>query len=124
MSSKVWEVQVANRNQPNHVWINDGSDVFENSGQTLGSDNTTSITLADLDNDGDIDLVEGIDGDVDKVWFNDGSGDFSNSGQTLGDAATNSIALADLDGDGDIDAVTGNTNQSDYVWKNDGTGAF
>ena len=37
------DAMVANFLQPNHVWTNDGTGTFTNSGQTLGSDFSNSV---------------------------------------------------------------------------------
>jgi len=73
--------------------------------------NTQSVALADIDGDGDLDLVAGNDaGEPNRVYTNDGSGNFTDSGQMLGSNNTVSVALADIDGDGDLDLVAGNFN--------------
>ena len=106
-------------NQPNTVWINDGTGTFTNSGQALGNSNSLSVALGDLDGDGDLDAMVGNGSQPNTVWTNDGSGTFTNSGQTLGDSRSQSVALGDLNGDGDLDAMVGNVAQPNTVWMND-----
>ena len=113
-------------NEPNRVWLNDGSGAFIDSGQALGNSNTRSIAQGDIDGDGDLDFITGDIGD-NHVWFNNGSGVFSDTGQALGSSNTQSVALGDVDGDGDLDLVTGNgnlTGEPNRVWLNDGSGVF
>ena len=40
---------VANSNQPNRVWINDGLGNFTDSGQALGNSDSTDVAIGDLD---------------------------------------------------------------------------
>lgn len=57
--------------EANRVWLNDGSGIFTDSGASLGSGNTDSIDMADVDSDGDIDCVEGNYDEADALWGND-----------------------------------------------------
>jgi len=66
----------SNSTEADRVWIN-------------GGDSTRSITLGDIDGDGDLDIVVGNFG-PNIVWINGGdssgsnTGIFTDSGQTLG----------------------------------------
>ncbi|HYV34060.1 MAG TPA: FG-GAP-like repeat-containing protein, partial [Gemmataceae bacterium] len=66
---------------------------------------STGATFADVDGDGDLDLlVNGISTGT-RLFLNDGKGSFTevkNSGLSRTASAT-SLALADIDGDGDLD---------------------
>ncbi len=113
-----------NYNHPNEIWLNNGSGIFTNTGQTLGNAETRGINLADFDGDGDVDIIEGITNSEasasDVLWINDGSAVFSDSSLTFGNYQTRSISSSDLDGDGDIDIYNGNE-FVDLVWLNNGT---
>jgi len=94
---------------------------FSNSGQALGSSDSFSVALGDLDLDGDLDaFVANYNSQANMVWLNNGSGTFSDSGQpALGSSDSLGVALGDLDSDGDLDAFVANYNsQANMVWNN------
>ena len=49
----------------------------------VGEKSSRSVSLGDLDGDGDLDAVESISGESTVVWTNLGSGAFVDSGQRL-----------------------------------------
>ncbi len=79
---------------------NDGTGLFENSGQFLGS-NYKQITLGDVDGDGDLDMVIALyQGPL--LGYNDGTGVFSFA-DTIPLIYTEDINFGDFDSDGDLD---------------------
>jgi hypothetical protein len=77
-----------------------------------GADGAVHVAAADIDHDGDIDLVTAagnFPGGV-TVFRNNGNATFTRSRFKINSVVTNPIfvALADLDGDGNIDIVTAN----------------
>ncbi|WP_141700018.1 Ig-like domain-containing protein, partial [Candidatus Marithrix sp. Canyon 246] len=98
--------------------------ILSDSGQSLGSSSSYSVSLGDVDGDGDLDAVVANFGEANKLWLNDGSGTFSDSGQSLGNFKSYSVSLGDVDGDGDLDAVVANFGQANKLWLNDGSGTF
>ncbi len=87
-------------------------------------DGARQVALADLDGDGDIDILGAADiGDEMAWWENDGTA--SSWTKHVIDPnfdGANSIHAIDLDGDGDLD-VLGSADAADQVawWQNDGT---
>ena len=59
----------------NKVWINEGNGTFTDSGQSLGSSNSTDVSLGDVDSDGDLDAFVSNWAQPDKVWINEGRTD-------------------------------------------------
>lgn len=83
---------------------------FSDTGQALAP--AMSAALADLDHDGDLDLVTGSSSDMFlRVYANDGTGTFSLHTTFPG---TGEPFLADLDGDGAVDIA------SDHLFRNAG----
>ncbi|MCP3675160.1 MAG: hypothetical protein GY829_11915, partial [Gammaproteobacteria bacterium] len=77
---------------------------------------TMSITLGDMDGDGDLDVSAGNTG-YNILYFNNGNGEFS-QGPNVGHKYTNAIALGDIDGDGDLDVIVGNKKRENLFFLN------
>jgi hypothetical protein len=87
-----------------------------------GSFVTRSVALADLDGDGDLDLIDGTRG-LNGVHLNDGTGNFGARVYTGTEFAnTRAVAVGDVDRDGDLDFVAGNFSDPSRLYLNDGTG--
>jgi hypothetical protein len=96
--------------QPNTVLLNQGGGKLVDSGQRLGNEESSRVTLGDLDGDGDLDAWVANIG-YNTLYINDGAGGFTTGqglfeGERIGSARW-AIALGDLDGDGDLDALGG-----------------
>jgi hypothetical protein len=131
---------------PDTVWINDGTGVFTDTGQRLGSETGNAVAVADLDLDGDLDAFvgngapdwplksvrpawewlgapaaitpEGSFAQSNIVWLNDGHAVFEDANEPLETFYTLDVALGDLDGDGDVDAFVGNSGPPNQVLLN------
>lgn len=102
----------------------------------VSGDDTRATTLADVDGDGDLDLLVGnigcsilsCDGENNRLYLNDGRGNFSDATAQLPSFQdqTNAIAVGDVDGDGDLDVVIGNGyyDEQNRLLINDGSGTF
>ena len=99
---------------------------------TSVADSLAEVTLGDIDNDGDLDIVAagntaGV-GEI-NIYTNDGTGVFSAATSvSMNTAGSNEIQLADLNGDGNLDVITSGAAigaQPDLAIRfGDGTGSF
>ncbi|MEM7160815.1 MAG: FG-GAP-like repeat-containing protein [Bacteroidota bacterium] len=112
------------------IWYeNNGSAAFSEGHITSVEENQgyRHIELADLDGDGDLDIITGSSSDNHVAWQeNDGNGNFS-SMQTLTDDADYpyNFVVNDLDGDGDMDICIAAFDDGEVLWfKNDGNQNF
>jgi hypothetical protein len=100
-------------NSSNRLYRNRGNWQFEDITELAGlagpNLDSTGATFADLDGDGDLDLVLNTIGTGTHLWLNDGSGRFSASPVPLNlERAGMTSTLADIDGDGDLDLYIAN----------------
>lgn len=91
---------------------------------TQGS--TNSLDVADMDQDGDVDLVLAEHYGTLKlqVWTSDGAGMLTQNVVSSGIESHLGARTVDLDGDGDLDLVSiaWNTPQNVHLWRNDNGG--
>lgn len=121
----------ANRLSRNRLYINDGSGVFRDASSIdfpADGDNTRSVTLGDVDSDGDLDVVFGNKDGQNRLYLNNGSGVFSDVTEIhLPGDADNSrgVTISDVDGDDDMDIIFANGMEGqNKLYINDGFGVF
>jgi hypothetical protein len=147
-ADKDLDIVVANTNNQNVVYLNDGNGTFHSgsfvcnvtaSTRCFGTstDSTASIALADIEGDGDLDIVTGNTSNEQNVlYLNDGTAQF-HAGRIScdenpdnfrcfgsGQDNTHEVATVDIDRDGDYDIIVGNNYQQNAVYMNDGSGNF
>ena len=104
------------------VLLNDGKNGFVVSDLGPDADRTYTAALADLDGDGDLDVLTSNDApDKKLVYLNNGQGRFSVAG-TWGVPtwSTRNAAVADLNGDRKIDVIAANRPGPSFVCLNQG----
>jgi hypothetical protein len=107
-------------------WQNDGGNPIAWTKQVIDGDfiNAISVYAADLDGDGDDDVVGAAAGGNEiAVWRNDGKNPIAWKKQTLNDefVFAHEVYAHDLDLDGDVDVLAASTHLNTIAWwRNDG----
>ena len=99
--------------------------------EVVSGDTFTGLDIADIDGDGDLDILAGNSGnDKATIAYNDGNGTFSTvvsftTNGDLGNGNRGFLDAADFDGDGDLEIFTRNrTSQTIEVYENNGDQTF
>ena len=82
-------------------------------------DGIRSVFVADMDGDGDLDIVSASENDANIAWYeNDGNADPSWTAADIASTAEDSrnVFAADMDGDGDMDIVSASLDDDTIVW--------
>jgi hypothetical protein len=83
------------------------------------ADGARSVFVADMDNDGDMDILSASEEDDTIAWYeNDGNANPSWSAENIVTDAdgANSVFAADMDNDGDMDIVSASSNDDTIAW--------
>ena len=127
------DLVIVNGDSPNELWINDnGHFTLRRTGLGDGSVSlkSTSVAVADVNNDGSPDVLIVNGGAANELWLNDGAGTFTKDTRADGPGDPSVIsdstgaAFADIDNDNDMDLVVTNDGAPNELWLNDGTGVF
>lgn len=120
---------------PPHLFLNDGNGTFREAGQTAGlrPGKALGVLLADLNQDGKLDIYVANDAINNHLYLNQGGVKFVESGVERGAAASESgvpdgsmgVDAADLRGTGQLSLfVTNYQQQAHALYRNDGRGYF
>ena len=108
------DIYFAQLDGPNKLYKNEGGlkfkDITDSAGAARPNTFSTSAVFADVDGDGDLDLLVGSIASKNVLYINDGKGHFKLKSDSGLDEAhgTMSMTLADIDGDGDLDLYVAN----------------
>jgi len=110
-------------------YANDGTGQFGPQQVISTTDGPSSLYAADLDGDGDLDVLSAASSrDMARkiAWYaNDGTGQFGPQHVISTEVRADSVYAVDLDGDGDLDILSGSAWDQKIAWyANDGTGQF
>lgn len=122
------DIVSSSANDDTIAWFeNDGDPVnpfFTKNTITLTANVATSVVVADLDNDGDLDVVSSSSQDDTVAWYeNDGNADPTFTKIIITTTADWAfiVAVGDLDNDGDLDIISGSQSDQTLAWfENDG----
>jgi hypothetical protein len=122
----------ASLNEPQIAWYenSDGKGAFgEQKAITTSADGATGVYAADVDGDGDMDVLSASSGDNKIAWYEntDGKGTFGEQRIVTRQATfALSVYAADVDGDGDVDVLSASRDDDKIAWyeNTDGKGTF
>lgn len=97
-----------------------GTFVYRDSTDVSAYSSLSIMRGADVDNDGDIDLIANNGSSIEV--FKNTAGTYSHS-STIAISSTEKLIIDDIDGDGDVDIVS-KPYGDNYLFSNDGTGVF
>jgi hypothetical protein len=105
---------------------NDGSQSFSKQAIAASTEDAQSIYAADVDGDGDMDVLVASFNDDTIAWYeNDGAQSFTERNIPTTSTDPLSIYMADIDGDGDMDVLSAFFGSSKIVWyENNGVQSF
>ncbi|WP_145288461.1 FG-GAP-like repeat-containing protein [Rosistilla oblonga] len=108
------------------TFVAPGTPIFTPHNIATNADGAYAVTTADVDGDGDLDVLSTSWLDKKINWYeNDGSGSFTKHVATTTAAGATAASTADIDGDGDLDILAATHNNDRITWfENDGNENF
>lgn len=116
------DVVVSRDRVPSRIFINEGKGYFKDAGPVGPTGPTRAVAAADLDQDGEIDLVFSLRGMQNQIVFGP---DFERTADLGPAEQTVRLAVADLNGDGFSDLVFANLGaEGNYIQFGNGVGGY
>ena len=114
-------VTASNNDDKIACFVNNGAadPSFSHVSISTGADGAQSVYVADMDNDGDLDIVSASMNDNTIAWYeNDGAAtpQFSAADIATSASQATSLVVADLDGDGDMDIISSSQGDDAIAW--------
>lgn len=124
------DVVLANEHQTGYVYLNDGDGDFTRNELRRQYGTAVifpvvryAVSVADLNDDGFLDIISGNFGQRNHIYLNDKGANFPTLDVELINVDdTVDVSNADIDGDGDIDVLVANQGQQSFAYLNDGMG--
>lgn len=114
-----------------YLFLNNGSGTLTDSGANVETGGTYGSFVADIDGDGDVDIISGGYISYPKLWVHDGDQDSDGIPEFLFDheiptivTEYSSVNIGDLDGDGDMDIVVGDYYGGTQIFFNNGAASL
>lgn len=125
------DLVLGNRDTPSKIYHNNGDGTFTDQSEALGfiiTAKVQAVLLADIDNDGWLDVYLANFDTENALYVNQGNGQFKEVNQDRGaldDKKAMGSLFFDYDNDGDQDLyLTHDANQANILYQNDGAGYF
>lgn len=122
-------------NRVSELYLNNGDGTFIESSNSLTGSISSSVAVADIDSDNDLDiiisglsLVNGLQEPTTTLYLNNGMGEYTASTQSFINVGRGNVVFEDIDNDQDLDIFISGVDEDDAIiysfYLNDGLGIY
>lgn len=122
-------------NRVSELYLNNGDGTFIESSNSLTGSISSSVAVADIDSDNDLDiiisglsLVNGLQEPSTTLYINNGMGEYTASTQSFINVGRGNVIFEDIDNDQDLDIFISGVDEDDAIiysfYLNDGLGVY